>query len=60
MLWYLGVRLIKKLTRMFVSTFQQPFHFYPTRFSGLNYVQPILNIQTSKYSILIRGRGIGF
>ena len=60
MLRYSGKRLIKKLTRMFVSTFQQSFHFYQNRFSGLNYVQPILNIQTSKYSILIRGRGIGF
>ena len=44
----------KTTPNVFLSRFQKPSHFYPTRFSELNYVQPIHNIKTSKYSISIR------
>ena len=40
---------------VFLSRFQKQSHFYPTRFSKLNYVQPIHSIKTSKYSISVRG-----
>ena len=40
---------------IFLSRFQKLPHLYPTRFSELNYVQPIHNIKTIKYSISIRG-----
>ena len=39
---------------IFLSRFQKLSLFYHTRFLELNYVQPIHNIKTSKYSILIR------
>ena len=45
----------KTVSNVFLSRFQNPSHLYPTRFSELNYVQPIHNIKTSKYSISIRG-----
>ena len=44
----------KTAPNVFLSRFQKPSHFYPTRFSELNYVQPIHNIKKNKYSILIR------
>ena len=45
----------KTAPNIFISKFQKPSHSsYPTRFSELNYVQPIYNIKTSKYSISIR------
>ena len=40
---------------IFLSRFQKPSHSYPARFSELNYVHPIHNIKTRKYSISIRG-----
>ena len=45
----------KPASDIFISRFQKPSHSYPTRFLELNYVQPIHNIKTSKYSISIRG-----
>ena len=39
---------------VFLSRFQNSSHFYPTRCLELNYVQPIHNMKTSKYSISIR------
>ena len=44
----------KTAPNIFVSRFQKPSHSYPTRFSKLNYVQPMHNIKMSKYSISIR------
>ena len=42
MLRHLCIRLIKKTApNVFLSRFQKPSHFYPTRFLELNYVQPI-------------------
>ena len=29
----------------FLSRFEKPYHFFPTRFSKLNYIQRIHNIQ---------------
>ena len=37
--------------KTFLSRFQKPSHFYPNRFSEMNYVH---NIKTSKYSVSIR------
>ena len=50
MLRHLYGRFIKKLLRKF----QKPPHFYPTRFSELNYVQQVHSIKTRKYSISVR------
>ena len=44
----------KTAPNIFLSRFQKLSHSYHTRFLELNYVQPIHNIKTSKYSILIR------
>ena len=45
----------QKITpNVFLLRFQKTSHFYPTKFSELNYVQTIYNIITSKYSISIR------
>ena len=44
----------KTAPNVFFSKFQKPSHFYSTRFSKLNYVQPIHNIKTCKYLISIR------
>ena len=45
----------KTAPNIFLSRFQKPSYPYPTRFSELNYVQPIHNIKAGKHSILIRG-----
>ena len=45
---------LKNCSECFFSKFQKPPHFYPTRFSELNYVQPVHSIKTRKYSISIR------
>ena len=45
----------KTAPNVFLSRLQKPCHFCPTRFSELNYVQPVHNIKTSKFSISIRG-----
>ena len=45
----------KTAPNIFLSRFQKPSNSYPTRFSELNYLQPVRNIKTSKYSISIRG-----
>ena len=52
----------KSVPNVFLSMFQKPSHFYPTRFSELNYVQPVHNIKTSKYSIQLKDHisGIAF
>ena len=38
---------LKAAPNVFLSRFQKPYHFYPTRFSELNYLQPIHNFKTS-------------
>ena len=45
----------KTAPNIFLSRFQKQSYPYPTRFSELNYVQPIHNIKAGKHSILIRG-----
>ena len=44
----------KSAPNIFISRFQKPSYFYPSRFLELNYVQQIRNIKMSKYSISIR------
>ena len=44
----------KTTPNIFLSRFQKPSHFYPSRFLELTYVQRIRNIKMSKYSISIR------
>ena len=45
----------KTAPNVFLSRFQKPSHSYTTRFSELNYVQPIHIIKRSKYSISVIG-----
>ena len=56
MLQHSCIMLIKKTAaNIFLSMFLKPSYSYNTRFLELNYVQPIHNVKTSKYSISIRG-----
>ena len=45
----------KTAPNVFLSRFQKQSHFYAARFSKMNYVQPIHNIKTSKYSTSVSG-----
>ena len=42
------------LQMFFLSRFQKPYYFYPTKFSELNYIKLIHNIKTSKYSFSVK------
>ena len=53
MLRHLCIRLIKKLQQTFFIQASKTVSFLS--YSKLNYVQPIHNIKSSKYSISIRG-----
>ena len=45
----------KTALNVFLSRFQKQYHYYPIRFSELNYVQLIHNIRTSNHSVSFRG-----
>ena len=46
---------LKNIANVFLSRFQKPYHFYPTKFSELNHIKPIHDIKTSKYWFSVRG-----